>query len=56
MAVPMIKQEVNKPKVHEERRAEQRFARKMEVRPEIRDIIKRRISEHAPLWKELAKR
>jgi hypothetical protein len=54
MAVPMIKATPIKTVVIEERRA--RTHQNVEVQSAVKNILQRRLKEHAPTWAKLAKR
>lgn len=57
MAAPMIvKAAPRKAMVVEERRTNQHTHQRVEVQSAVKDILKRRLKEHAPTWAELAKR
>lgn len=57
MAAPMIvKAVLPKAIVVEERCINQRTREHTEVQSAVKDILKRRLKEHAPTWAELAKR
>lgn len=57
MAAPMIVKAIpQKAMIVEERRINQRTHQHVEVQSAVKDILKRRLKEHAPTWAELAKR
>lgn len=57
MATPMIVRATpQKPMITEERRVNERTHQHVEVQSAVKDILKRRLKDHAPTWAELARR